>query len=183
MASGGGGPTAQRWSVAEQCTWDGSSSSGRQSRCEARCVRPLASLRGASCCSRYRRQCVADRAKTHMHSAELRRRRRLHRLTGLAAATMTPKTAGMSMYAAEPLLRKRGKKGVASSRSLSVASGHQRLPHRMAPAHSSRCMELPPDSIPRCGLSKAPKQSRARSGARGVGDPSAISESEHVLPD
>jgi hypothetical protein len=30
-------------------------------------------------------------------------------------------------------------------------------PHWMAPAHSSRCMELPPDLISRSGLSKAPK--------------------------
>ena len=39
-------------------------------------------------------------------------------------------------------------------------------------------MELPP---PRCGLGKAPKQSRAHSGARGVGDPSVNRSTRYLI--
>ena len=156
-------PEAEGWSVAEECTW-------QQLLWQTEQLRGW--MRRAAGESAWREllrsiyRCVADRAKAHMRSAELRRHRWLHTLTGLAAASRYHKTA--AVYAAEPVFGREERRVWRAAEEFPWPVAILRLPHRMAPAHSSRCMELPPDLNPCSGLGKAPKQSRARSGARGV---------------
>ena len=167
-------PEAEGWSVAEECTW-------QQLLWQTEQLRGW--MRRAAGESAWREllrsiyRCVADRAKAHMRSAELRRHRWLHRLTGLAAASRYPKTA--AVYAAEPVFGREERRVWRAAEEFPWPVAILRLPHWMAPAQQP--LHGASTSALWAGLGKAPKQSRARSGARGVGDPSVNRSTRYLI--